>query len=521
MTARALLGLGGLNLLVLLAGIVLVWGLCGYRTLGEVVRLAGVAYLVGLAALVVALTTQLVVGIPLRVAATLAFVVVLAAGVAAGIRAGRSLPRGDGRGWRLPELPLIAAPFVGAIGLYLEGAARSARLQGLSEFDAWWCWALQAKAVYFFDGLDPDLFGDGAPRCPGYPPGLAAFQATAFHAMGSTDVITFHLQACVMLAALVAAVAGLLSDRVRPVLLYPVLLFAIVLPSVTDRLTDGRADIPLGVFVVGGTVLLARRLETSGQWLLPGAVLLLGAGTLAKREGVLLAACALGAALVATARTRRDSWPSLLLAGAAVVLVGLPWRLWLLVGGAPAGGPEAGYLAVLREPDRAWPAFELAVRTFLDLDLWLVATPLALAAAVAALLAGDRRVGAFVLAFAALALLACWWAIWTNPSLELTQDYGLNPIVRLVGTPVLVLVALMPLALERGWGGTGVMTVRPPTARGRRIAAWAVVAVLVVGYPLSALTGYDGLRLPGGLPAFPDPGGAAAPSAGRPYAAPS
>lgn len=520
MTVRALAGLGGLNVLILLAGVVLVWGVRGYRTLGEVVRLAGVAYLVALAALVVALTTQLVVGIPLGVAAVLGLGLIAAAGLAAGLRASRPLPRGAGS-WRLPDLPLVAAPFVGAIGLYLEGAARSARLQGLSEFDAWWCWALQAKAVYLFDGLDPELFGEGAPRCPGYPPGLATVQATAFHAMGSTDVITFHLQACVVLAALVAAVAGLLADRVRPVLLYPLLLFAIVLPSVTDRLTDGRADLPLGVFVVVGTVLLVRWLETPGTWLLPGAALLLGAGTLAKREGVLLAACALGAALVATARTRRAAWPSLLAAGAAVVLVGLPWRLWLALRDVPSGAPEAGYLAVLREPGRAWPALELALRTFVDVDLWLAATPLALAAAVAARLAGAGRVGGFVLAFACLSLLACWWAVWTNPSLELTQDYGLNPIVRLVGTPVLALVALTPLALERGWRGTGVVASRAPAGRGRRLAAWAIVLVLVAGYPLSALTGYDGLRLPGGLPTFPEPAGSASPSATRPYAAPS
>ncbi len=335
MTLRAIFGLVGINAVALLAGAALLCALGGARTMSRIIRLAGLAYLLGIGSLIVTLTTLLVVGVNFRLATIVSFVLLLVGGTAVVVH--RRLVRPSGPlTWRLPALPLLAVPFVGAIGLYFMGAARSARLQGLSEFDAWWCWGLQAKTISLSGGLDPAVFGSGSPRCPGYPPGLAAWEAAAFGAMGSRDVVTYHLQVCLLLAALVAAVAGLLHGRVRSEVLYPCLLAAIVLPSLTDRLTDGRADIPLGVMVAAGALLLVLWLEHPEPWQLPIAAVLFAAASLSKREGALLAGCAIIAALLATARARRACWPPLLAVAVCVGLASLPWQIWLRAHGRRA-----------------------------------------------------------------------------------------------------------------------------------------------------------------------------------------
>ena len=62
-TLRSLLGLAVLNLFALAVGAGLLWGLRGWRSWWELARLAGLAYMLGIAGLGVALTLGLVVGI--------------------------------------------------------------------------------------------------------------------------------------------------------------------------------------------------------------------------------------------------------------------------------------------------------------------------------------------------------------------------------------------------------------------------------------------------------------------------
>ena len=91
------LGLVGLNLAFLLTGPALVFGLRGFETWRDVVRLAGLAYLLGAAATTTTLTFVLVLGGSVRVAVVLAVSMLLATvGGAAGIRLGRPLPHSVG-----------------------------------------------------------------------------------------------------------------------------------------------------------------------------------------------------------------------------------------------------------------------------------------------------------------------------------------------------------------------------------------------------------------------------------------
>ena len=86
MTARAIAGLAVYNLFLLGVGAGVLWGVRGWRWWTDFVRLAGVAYLLGIAALMTLLTLELVLGIPISA------VTIVASGIALvvlGLVAGR------------------------------------------------------------------------------------------------------------------------------------------------------------------------------------------------------------------------------------------------------------------------------------------------------------------------------------------------------------------------------------------------------------------------------------------------
>ena len=64
MTIRAIGGLFGLNVFILLVGCGVLWGIRGWKRWTELARLAGLAYLLGVASLMVVYTLELVVGVP-------------------------------------------------------------------------------------------------------------------------------------------------------------------------------------------------------------------------------------------------------------------------------------------------------------------------------------------------------------------------------------------------------------------------------------------------------------------------
>ena len=125
---------------------------------------------------------------------------------------------------------LVAVAFGALIVVYLEALFRAGRLAGLSAWDAWAFWVPKAKAIYFFGGLDEQFFRELAN--PTYPPLVPALEASAFHFMGSADVVTLHLQFWFFACGFVAAVAGLLAPRVPALLLWPFLLLVLVAPRV-------------------------------------------------------------------------------------------------------------------------------------------------------------------------------------------------------------------------------------------------------------------------------------------------
>lgn len=509
MTLRAITGLVVLHLFFLGVGAGVLWGLRGWKVWTELLRLAGVAYLLGVASLMILLTVSLVVGLPFGPPLVLACgLAIVAGGILLGRRKGRRLPPLRTPVWRLPTTSVVSAVLIAAVVVYFEAFFRSERLAELYDWDAWFTWTLKAKTLFYFGGMEEWVFGTAAHSggvLTSYPPGFPAVQAASFHAMGSADVVTLNLNYWFLTLGFAAAVAGLLAPRVRSVILMPVLLLTLVLPGLTGIPVPGGADRPLAYLVATAALLVVLWLDERQAWQLAAATVLLGGALLTKREGLLLAACVLVAALASTWRDRRSAWPRLGATGIAAFALALPWRIWAGAQDFPDEGLETGVLATLENADRAWPSLELALRAMFGYDLWLVLPAVAVVAALLGFFSGARRPAVFTLVFLGVAVAANTWITWSQTFFGLTLDYSLNPATRFMVTPVLTAAAVTPLLLERAWTAASGERASPRRPRPLRSAvlSWAIIGFAVLAYPGSMLAGVSSLRLPGELPSFP------------------
>jgi hypothetical protein len=446
-SGHSLAGLLALNFSLLVVGAAVLFALRGLRTWNEALRLSGVAYLLGVATAGIVFVFELVVGLDFSLTTILATEGVL---TAAGLIAGRALGRPTpGARLTLTRMPLAGAAFAALTVVYAEALFRSGRLAGLQEFDGWAFWVPKAKAIYFFGGLDHQFFAE----LPGqsYPPLVPAFEATAFHFMGSPDVVTLHLQFWFFLMGFVAAVVGLLSARVTALLLFPPLLLLLATPHVLRYGLQAEGDFLLDELLALACLLVALWLVDGERWQLVATALLLGAAMSTKREGYVLAACIVLAALAASSVRARRDWPALLLTAAAAVAVTIPWRVLLAVRHLPSGRPEAGGTGLFSHLDRAWPSLRLALSTLFDFDIWLVVAPVALAAIVVALAVQTRPLGLYALVLFILAVAAFTWTTWAFPSLPITKQASLNPMPRLTGSLAFAATALVPVLLGVAW----------------------------------------------------------------------
>ena len=452
MTVRALLGLALANLVVLATGCCLLWAVRGLRSCAELARLSGLAYVIGVAALGVVFSIELVLGVPFGLATIVLTCFALAvAGILLGRVLGRERPLLRGGGSQ--GLGLVAASYGALIGVYVEALFRAGRLTALSNWDGWGFWVPKAKAIYFFEGLDDQFFRE-LPN-PTYPPLLPALEAAAFHAMGSADVVTLHVQFWFFLTGFVAAVAGLLAPRVRAALLWPVLLLVLVAPRVVGRALEPQADFLLDYFFALAALLVAVWLVERRAWQLCVAALFLAGAMLTKREGQLLAACIVIAALAASWSTRRFAWRRIVLAGGCALVLAVPWRLWFRSHDLTGELPGDGFLGLFEHLDRPWPAVQSVVPLLFDYELWLLVLPLAAVAIALALAGGARVLPAYAALVYGLAVAGFVWVLWSFTEIELpfAQDEGVNPIARLCGSLVVLSAGLVPLLLDAAWRG--------------------------------------------------------------------
>ena len=451
MTVRAIAGLFALNGAFALLGMSLLWSLGALPRWADVLRLAGVGYLAGVAAFGTLWTQLLVIGVPFGgwgIVATLA--VGTAAACVLGLALGRSMPRGfgDDRGSSTTAL-LTTAAGVALTGLLLEALFRAVRLQSLQAYDAWAFWVPKAKAIFFFGGLDEQVFT----TLPGptYPPLVPVLDAAAFHAMGGVDTVTFHLQYWFLVVGAVAAIAGLLHRRTHPLLLWPTLLLLLVVPRFGAGLLTPQADVLVDVFFVVAALLLALWLLDGGTWRIALAGLLLAGATLTKREGLLFAAAALAVALLAATIWRRPGRRVLVGTGLCVVALAIPWRLWYRGNGIGGEAPSDGGLG--GSFDRVLDSLRLSFDVLFDTGRWSVAPLIALVALAAAAVWGDRRLALFVGVLIGIVFLGGTWVTYSFVDIPITDDEAVNPIVRYTGAVVMLAAAATPLLLESVWRG--------------------------------------------------------------------
>ncbi len=448
LSAHSLAGLLALNLLLLASGIGLLWYLRGWDTWIDLGRLLGIAYLAGLAAVGSVWTLLLIMGIPFSVWLLLAVpAFVTGATAVAARRRGRRRPRGGsivaGRGL------IITAVGIAAAGLLLEGVFRMSRLSGLYWWDAWSFWIPKAKAIYFFGGLDEQFFT----TLPGssYPPLVPVLDAAAFHAMGAPDVVTLHVQYWLFGVGFVWALSGVLSERVSAWMLWPFVLLLLVAPRIGRRFEITEADLLLDFLFVLAAVLVLFWILERDRWKLAVATLLLCGMVLTKREGLLLAAVLVAAALLASGRQWRSTWPALGVVVAVVVVVAAPWRIWYVAHGVAGEGPTGGGLNPVESTERLWPSFRLAFDVLFSSSYWSVLVPVAIGALVLALATRAFIPAVFFGALVGLVTLGGGWITWAIPELPITQELGGNPIVRYMGAAALLCAAASPILLAAAW----------------------------------------------------------------------
>jgi hypothetical protein len=493
MTVRAIAGLAGFNILLTVLGSGILAALRRGTTRKELLRLAGVSYLLGVAALMVALTLLLVLGIPVNLLSTVLAGAVLFAATSL-LRRRRRTPSGprrpEPRAWAL--VSVWSAPLLGLLAVCLEAVFRKGRLQGLIEFDGWDSWGPRTEALYHFGHLDPH-FLSGLPG-GSYPPGLPALLATGLHAIGSADVVTLHVQYWFLGVGFVAALVGLLSQRVAPLLLLPFVLTIFVMPDIRSRSVDMYGDLPLGFLVATAALLIALWLEERGEWQLPAASLLLAGAALTKREGVILAGCVVVAGLAASSDRVRKDWPRLLAVLVAAGAATLVWQIWLWAEALPGNGPSGG-LHFLTDGRRGWDSFKVVEKNLFTFDLWLLSLTLAIAAVGLCLLVRIWRPAVYLAALITASLLGCTLILWSDANLQLTD---INVVSRLVGTVALAVVALAPLVLQLAWdaeerpGRTGAAA---GMSAWRVAVAWGLVAAAAIAYPATLLA-EGGARFP-------------------------
>jgi hypothetical protein len=292
-------------------------------------------------------------------------------------------------------------------------AWRTYEIRPLLEWDGWAIWGTRARALYEFGGATGPVFTSDAYLPLQHPLLLPALEATDFRAMSAFDPTLVHVQLVLLAVGFLLSFLVLLRDRVPAFVLGLSALALLAAEPVLKQLSTNLADVPLALFVALGLVGLGRWLQTGERWPLVAGSLFLGAGTLTKSEGAFFALAALLALLPLAWRR----WRELGLAGLAVGLILLPWRLFVAAHGLPLveyrfrNALSPSYLS--DHSDRVGPAASGLLDEIFSLD-WGLLVPLFLVALATAVLARRYRLAVFAALWTALAFLGLLVIYWIS-----------------------------------------------------------------------------------------------------------
>jgi hypothetical protein len=226
-------------------------------------------------------------------------------------------------------LLLIVALQVGRVAVLAVG-------RPLTDWDSWAVWGMKARSIFFDSSLTPSTYADASRLStnPYYPPHLPLLEAWVYAWLGAPDdrlvgslAVGYHLA----LAGLgYSATRRWGASRSLGLLAAAVLLS---IPALVRTATSLSADLPLAVFALTAGVYLSDYLEEGAAGSLALAALSAGALPWIKREGWLLLAALLLAAVISRPRARRQ-WRGV---GAGLLMAGLiagPWW-WLMLHQGP------------------------------------------------------------------------------------------------------------------------------------------------------------------------------------------
>jgi len=315
-----------------------------------------------------------------------------------------------------PEPRWSRAVGVGAllVALVLLGHAWATyELRPLLEWDGWAIWGTRARALYEFGGATGPVFTSEVYLPLQHPLLLPSLEAIDYRAMGVYDPALAHVQLALYAIGFLLAFVALLRDRVPFGLVGLSVLAILSAEPVLKQLSTNLADVPLAFFVALGLVGTGRWLAGGERWPLVAGALFLGAATMTKGEGLFFAL----AALLALAPFARSRWRELAFAALAVVLIVLPWRLFVAIEDLPLveyrfrNAFSPGYLS--DNSDRVEPAVRGLGGEIFSLDWGLLAAFFA-AALVAGLLARRYALAAFAALWTALAFLGLVLVYWIS-----------------------------------------------------------------------------------------------------------
>ena len=423
MTLHALAGLLALNVVFLVSGLALLWVLRGLETWSAVARLGGVAYLMGVAAVGSTWTLLLIAGLRLSVGVLVVAVPVgiLVACLLVGRRRGRRRPRPDPVS---REALIVTALALAAVGVFLEAAFRGARLTALNSWDAWAFWVPKAEVIYFLGGLDPQFFT----LLPGssYPPLVPVLDAAAFRFMGSPGRCQPPRAVLVLRGRLPLGHCGPPRGPRPAWILWPVLLLRSRRRGSAIRLEVHRGRSLSRVPVRAAVLLVFLWLRDRRPWMLVAATLLMCGAVLAKREGLLLIAVLVVAALLAGAREIRAIWRPLALRLSS-------WAPWRSRGGSgtspmvsPARRPRAASFRV-RTPDGSGRRCASRLGVLFDNGYWSSSRRWRSARWFSPRWRERRTSVVFFGSLVALVTLGGAWITWAIPELEITEELGGKP----------------------------------------------------------------------------------------------